>query len=310
MSQIKYNSFCNKPEAINKSVLYIPKTETNICSVFDLLPPHDSYTAFKNDEEKLNYLKNHNIINSKSLPDHPFIYRGVYASDCCDCEIIGYTPDDLIIISLDDHLHCLDSAYFKDMQTIDKNETTPYLFNCHPVYFSNPQSGKKALIESFMRAATLLFPKLHAEILEYSDTSFLGIRLFSDSTIYIPGGASGLLFKVKESNDKLTIWLSKKHKRSLDNEKIKYEIIQSGKNDDSNYFCVCQYDVIKNQSFFNIFPLLVYNSFSFPSFGCCSKYKECSKAEKCLHIDPLYSYGCQYRRNLESGNIFYNNSDD
>ena len=40
-------------------------------------------------------------------------------------------------------------------------------------------------------------------------------------------------------------------------------------------------------------------------FGCCSKYKECSQAKKCLHASPFYSKACWYRKNLEKGNIFY-----
>lgn len=40
-------------------------------------------------------------------------------------------------------------------------------------------------------------------------------------------------------------------------------------------------------------------------FGCCGKYLECSKAEKCLHNNKFYAKACWYRKNLESGNIFY-----
>lgn len=40
-------------------------------------------------------------------------------------------------------------------------------------------------------------------------------------------------------------------------------------------------------------------------FGCCSKYKQCSDAGKCIHDYKLYAKGCQYRKNLESGLIFY-----
>lgn len=40
-------------------------------------------------------------------------------------------------------------------------------------------------------------------------------------------------------------------------------------------------------------------------FGCCSKYKECSNAKKCLHENLFYSKACWYRKNLESGNILY-----
>ena len=41
------------------------------------------------------------------------------------------------------------------------------------------------------------------------------------------------------------------------------------------------------------------------SFGCCSRFSECSDAKKCVHQNRLYSTACAYRRNLESGRIFY-----
>lgn len=41
------------------------------------------------------------------------------------------------------------------------------------------------------------------------------------------------------------------------------------------------------------------------SFGCCSKYNECSNARKCLHENPFYSLSCIYRSHLENGEIFY-----
>ena len=40
-------------------------------------------------------------------------------------------------------------------------------------------------------------------------------------------------------------------------------------------------------------------------FGCCSKYIECSNAKKCLHENLFYAKACFYRKNLESGKIFY-----
>lgn len=47
------------------------------------------------------------------------------------------------------------------------------------------------------------------------------------------------------------------------------------------------------------------NSFSFARFGCCARYKECSKEKKCIHPDPIYSNSCEYRHHLETGRIFY-----
>lgn len=40
-------------------------------------------------------------------------------------------------------------------------------------------------------------------------------------------------------------------------------------------------------------------------FGCCHRYKECSDAKKCTHPDQFYARACWYRKNLESGKIFY-----
>lgn len=40
-------------------------------------------------------------------------------------------------------------------------------------------------------------------------------------------------------------------------------------------------------------------------FGCCSRFKECSEMKKCIHPDLFYAKGCQYRKNLDAGRIFY-----
>ena len=41
------------------------------------------------------------------------------------------------------------------------------------------------------------------------------------------------------------------------------------------------------------------------SFGCCNDFLLCSNAKKCIKSnDPFYK-GCQYRKNLEAGHIFY-----
>lgn len=41
------------------------------------------------------------------------------------------------------------------------------------------------------------------------------------------------------------------------------------------------------------------------SFGCCSKFMECSNAKKCVHVNKLYATACAYKYNLENGRIFY-----
>lgn len=41
------------------------------------------------------------------------------------------------------------------------------------------------------------------------------------------------------------------------------------------------------------------------SFGCCSRYSECSDAKKCINPDKKMAQGCQYKENLKNGRIFY-----
>ena len=40
-------------------------------------------------------------------------------------------------------------------------------------------------------------------------------------------------------------------------------------------------------------------------FGCCNSFLQCSDAGHCLFEDDRFYNGCYYRKNLESGKIFY-----
>lgn len=41
------------------------------------------------------------------------------------------------------------------------------------------------------------------------------------------------------------------------------------------------------------------------SFGCCSRYIECSDSLKCVNPDIKLKLGCQYKTNLDNKRIFY-----
>lgn len=68
------------------------------------------------------------------------------------------------------------------------------------------------------------------------------------------------------------------------------------------------FDSFENKEFSAFLQKMFLACFNFTSFGCCSKYIDCSDVKKCLHDDQLYSTACQYRKNLELGNIFYGKS--
>ena len=41
------------------------------------------------------------------------------------------------------------------------------------------------------------------------------------------------------------------------------------------------------------------------SFGCCSKFAECSNKKRCVHDNILYASACTYYWHLKDGKIFY-----
>ena len=41
------------------------------------------------------------------------------------------------------------------------------------------------------------------------------------------------------------------------------------------------------------------------SFGCCSRYLECSNEKFCVHPEKEEARGCMYKINLDGGRIFY-----
>ncbi len=52
------------------------------------------------------------------------------------------------------------------------------------------------------------------------------------------------------------------------------------------------------------YELRVYESKA-ASFGCCSRFNDCSDARECVHENKLYACACSYKRHLDNGEIFY-----
>ncbi len=59
------------------------------------------------------------------------------------------------------------------------------------------------------------------------------------------------------------------------------------------------------------FEPIFLSAFSFPTFGCCGKFEQCSDAGHCLHDDLIYAAAaCAYKKNLDSGRVFYGKNKD
>lgn len=50
---------------------------------------------------------------------------------------------------------------------------------------------------------------------------------------------------------------------------------------------------------------IIADSLALEAFSCCSRFRECSRAGKCVQDDLVFGLGCAYRKNLMEGRVFY-----
>ncbi len=113
-----------------------------------------------------------------------------------------------------------------------------------------------------------------------------------------------LFARVKTTGTNQYVSFSAKFKMLFDNISVPYSQIKSAP--DFVRIKLSDFDeFIKNQLASDILQKIYMDAFSFDPFGCCSRYLECSYLKKCVHPDIVYATACQYRKNLESGKIFY-----
>lgn len=109
---------------------------------------------------------------------------------------------------------------------------------------------------------------------------------------------------VKKKGKSLYVSFSDKFKNLFDKANIQYSTIKSENTIRLDSLQLSA--AVNNNDFSKIIEHIVLNSFNFTTFGCCGKYIACSDAKKCLHDDYFYaSAACEYKKHLESGNIFY-----
>lgn len=116
------------------------------------------------------------------------------------------------------------------------------------------------------------------------DTSFLLARLKTTGTTQYISFSSKIAKELYMFEDKFTSIKSEPDFLRLDiNEFLNY--------DDAEKLSNCF-----TKGFLSIF--------NFPSFGCCSRYKECQHLQQCIHPDLLYSTSCMLRKNIEETKEF------
>ena len=132
------------------------------------------------------------------------------------------------------------------------------------------------------------------------------IVISSQMTTYRPKISNALFARIKTNGKKPYISFKNKYKQWFIENNIPTYSISSEK----DFFRVSLSDFqlaidFENKDFSQLAYKIYLDAMNFQSFGCCDKYIKCSDAKKCLHSDLLYSTACMYRKNLESGKIFY-----
>lgn len=112
-------------------------------------------------------------------------------------------------------------------------------------------------------------------------------------------------YKMKKIDDAIEI-------RNINNisEILKNKFSNIKCNDDNSYLRISIHNINDIRNISNdlgyIFKLLFLQYISNEeSFGCCSKYIECSDNLKCVHDNIRFRVACMYKKNLDNGKIFY-----
>lgn len=116
-----------------------------------------------------------------------------------------------------------------------------------------------------------------------------------------------VLLRYTPKKTKKTIEIRYINDEQLNNIKMNFQNVRYKYNDDLYiYIDIDKLDDIYllKSEIIDIHKYLFLNE-AVETFGCCSKYVECSDNKKCLCTDLIFRLGCQYKKNLEAGKIFY-----
>lgn len=169
-------------------------------------------------------------------------------------------------------------------------------------------SSYAGLIESLLHEHNSNFGNVRL-LQKNNESNYDSILIYSEMTAYRPKVEGALFGKIKENGKRPYIAFRMKYRYWFDDREIPTWYLGS----DKEFFRVDPIDFLNavnmnEDSFGELAAHICADSMSFPKFGCCSQYQQCSDIGKCVHEDLLYSSACEYRRNLEAGRNFYKKS--
>lgn len=267
--------------------------EKRASAIHALIPPTEKYVEFNNVEEKVQYLKTHDLISKTATDIKQFFYNGAYAEYVCPCEIVGYINNNVLVISLDKHLHCVDIIHFKEMQKSKECQTALATI---PIYTDGTYEYiKKLCTLTFKESPYVDIVSTKLNISRATSIVFCGLKAF-DCTA---------------KKDKFLFCLKNDYFSMLNEEDIpvEYEIknIKSLKDFTRIFISKNFYDFQKFVDYIFTFCEKYVDEHYIPDhlFDCCHRYMECSDKIQCTCPDYLYSKGCTYRKKLEKGIVFF-----
>lgn len=162
--------------------------------------------------------------------------------------------------------------------------------------------------EGFLKTSNIRYANKRnkdGSIREATNSEYRSIVISAEPTPYrLNSNAEPLLCRVKFGAKSQYISFAPQHKKILDKHQIPYVITAS---DSFLRISLSDFFTLASQVNFRYAINEIFAAaFNFDSFGCCSRYKECSEAGECLHDDLIYaSAACQYKKHLDKGEIFY-----
>lgn len=88
----------------------------------EYISPKQQWHRFCSDSEKMEFLKDKELLPKTFEEIKKFYYNGVFVKCYTPCEVLGYMDNTVIVIEIDNQLHCIDLNYFKDMQPTEKQK--------------------------------------------------------------------------------------------------------------------------------------------------------------------------------------------
>lgn len=79
-----------------------------------MVQPKGDWIRFKDDAEKLNYMKKCGFVSKTTTAPKQLVYTGVFGNGFCT--LLGYVDEFAAVVSINDQLHCIMPEHLKEMQ--------------------------------------------------------------------------------------------------------------------------------------------------------------------------------------------------